>query len=67
MTSDPTQWVKATASGSNGNCVEMRLHAAAVEVRDTKAQGEGPTLRFAPAEFAVWLDGAKDGKFDGLV
>jgi Domain of unknown function (DUF397) len=67
MTSDPTQWVKATASGSNGNCVEMRQHATAVEVRDTKAHGEGPTLRFTAAEFAAWLHGAKLGDFDALV
>jgi hypothetical protein len=66
MTSDPTQWVKASASGSNGDCVEMRQHHAGIEVRDTKAHGDGPSLRFTPTEFAAWLDGAKNGEFDHL-
>lgn len=67
MTIDPTQWVKAAASGSNGQCVEMRQHDAAVEVRDTKAHGEGPSLRLTPAEFSAWIDGAKNGSFDHLI
>ena len=64
---DPTQWIKASASGSNGDCVEMRQHAGAIEVRDTKAHGTGPTLGFTKAEFAAWLDGAKSGEYDHLV
>ena len=67
MSTDPTQWMKASASGGNGQCVEMRQHGQAVEVRDTKANGEGPTLRFTTAEFASWLDRAKEGQFDHLV
>jgi Domain of unknown function (DUF397) len=62
-----TEWIKARASGNSGNCVEMRQHAGAVEVRDTKAHGTGPTLGFTKAEFAAWLDGAKNGEFDGLI
>jgi hypothetical protein len=38
-----------------------------IEVRDTKAQGTGPVLRFTSAEFAAWLDGARRGEFDHLV
>ncbi|HST80229.1 MAG TPA: DUF397 domain-containing protein [Kineosporiaceae bacterium] len=64
--SDPTQWVKASASSSDGNCVEMREHGDVVEVRDTKQKGQGPTLGFTRAEFAAWLDGAKRGEFDHL-
>lgn len=67
MSNDPTEWIKASASGDSGNCVEMRRHAGAVEVRDTKAHGTGPTLGFSKAEFAAWLDGAKNGEFDHLI
>ena len=67
-TTDPTQWIKATASGGNGSdCVEMRQHDGAVEVRDTKDHGHGPTLGFTKSEFAAWLDGAKRGEFDHLI
>jgi hypothetical protein len=61
-----TRWVKATRSGDNGDCVEMRRHGGAVEVRDTKDGDAGPTLRFTPAEFEAWLDGARKGEFDHL-
>jgi hypothetical protein len=65
--SDPTQWIKASASGSSGgNCVEMRQHSQAIEVRDTKAHGAGPTLRFSCAEFSAWIDAAKNGELDHL-
>lgn len=61
-----TDWIKATASTNNGDCVEMRRHAGAVEIRDTKDAGAGPILRSVPAGFATWLAGAKQGEFDGL-
>ena len=62
-----TPWVKASRSGDDGgNCVEQRRHAGLVEVRDTKDRGDGPVLRFTMAEFAAWLDGAKNGEFDHL-
>jgi hypothetical protein len=67
MNADPTQWVKASASGGNGQCVEMRRHGQAVEVRDTKAHGQGPSLRIAPAAFAAWIDAAKKGELDHLM
>lgn len=66
MSTDPTLWIKASASGSSANCVEVRRRAGAVEVRDTKAQGLGPSLRLMPAEFAAWVAGAKRGEFDSL-
>jgi hypothetical protein len=64
--SETTSWVKASASDSYGECAEMRRHAGMVEVRDTKDR-EGPVLRFTAAEFAAWLDGARNGEFDHLV
>jgi hypothetical protein len=64
--SDTTPWIKAAASGATGTCVEMRRHEGMVEVRDTKAHGAGPTLRFTSAEWAAFLDGAGKGEFDHL-
>jgi len=67
MSSDPALWVKASRSGGNGQCVEMRRHDDAVEVRDTKAHGNGPTLRVTSGQFAAWIEGAKNGEFDHFV
>ena len=62
---DCTEWIKASRSGQEGSCVEQRRVAEVIEVRDTKDRS-GPVLRFTPAEFAAWLDGAKRGEFDHL-
>jgi hypothetical protein len=64
--STDTPWIKASRSGGTGDCVEMRGHDGAVQIRDTKAHGEGPILGFTKSEFAAWLDGAKSGEFDHL-
>lgn len=64
--STDTPWIKASRSGNSGNCVEIRRHAGAIEVRDTKQADAGPVLGFTTAEFAAWLDGAKNGEFDHL-
>jgi hypothetical protein len=66
MTGDTTQWIKAAASNGSGQCVELRRHLGAVEMRDSKQQGNGPTLGFPKAEFVAFLDGAKKGEFDHL-
>ena len=58
-------WIKASASGQGGECVEMRRHDGAVEIRDSK-DPHGPVLRFAGAQFAAWLDGAGSGEFSPL-
>jgi hypothetical protein len=63
---ETTPWIKAERSQSEGQCVEMRRHSGAVEVRDSK-NPEGPSLRHTTAEFAAWLDGAKNGNFDHLI
>jgi hypothetical protein len=68
MTStDPTRWIKATRSGSGGSCVQLRTWEGVVEVRDNKAGESGAILRFTPAEFAAFLDGARKGEFDHLL
>jgi len=61
-----SDWIKASASDPNGNCVEQRRFGDLIEVRDSQDR-EGPVLRFRPAEFAAWLDGAKKGEFDHLL
>ncbi|MBI1757761.1 MAG: DUF397 domain-containing protein [Actinobacteria bacterium] len=61
---DDTPWIKAASSGE-GDCVEMRRNAGGIEVRDSKDPAS-PVLRFTPAEFAAWLDGATKGEFDHL-
>jgi hypothetical protein len=60
-----TSWVKATRSGVQGDCVELRRHSGGVEVRDSK-DPHGPVLRFTPSEFTAWLDAAKHAEFDHL-
>jgi hypothetical protein len=69
MITDPrtTPWIKASASDTGSSCVEQRRHDGMIEVRDTKAQGQGPVLQFTSDEFAAWLDGARRGEFDHLV
>ena len=67
MSSQPatTPWIKASRSGDQGDCVEMRRHDGAVEVRDSK-DPDGPVLNITTAEFAAWLDGARKSEFDHL-
>jgi hypothetical protein len=43
----------------------MRRRCGSIELRDSK-NPKGPTLSYSPAEFAAWLDGAKQGDFDHL-
>ena len=62
-----TPWIKAKRSADGSDCVEQRRNGDAIEVRDTKDRGAGPTLSFTPAEFAAWLHGAKAGEFDHLL
>ncbi len=63
-----TQWIKAFKSGTNGgSCVELRRREDMIEVRDSKENGQGATLRFTRAEFDAWLDGARRGEFDHLL
>ena len=41
-------WRKASYSNGSGDCVEVGQAPAVVLVRDTKQDGTGPVLRFAP-------------------
>lgn len=63
-----TPWIKASKSGGNGGqCVEVRSHNDMIEVRNSKDDGNGPVLRFTPAEFDAFLDGARRKEFDHLI
>ena len=60
----PQEWKKSSKSGSNGGeCVEVRRHNQAIQVRDSK-DPHGPVLRFNAKEWAAFVGGAKDGEFD---
>jgi hypothetical protein len=71
MTDDPTtgpvEWIKASTSAGAEQHVEMRRVGEVIEVRDAKDGETGPILRFTPAEWDAWLDGAKNGEFDHLL
>lgn len=62
-----TAWIKASKSGGNGgDCIEMRRHDGAVEVRDTKDSGQGVVLRLTPTSFTAWVEAAKRGELHTL-
>lgn len=61
-----TPWIKAAASSTSGQCMEMRRHGGAVEVRDSK-DPHGPLLRFSGAQFSAWLDGVDGGEYAHLI
>ncbi|HEV2347334.1 MAG TPA: DUF397 domain-containing protein [Actinocrinis sp.] len=57
-------WRKASASNTNGNCVEVAaMSGGGVAVRDSKDPG-GPILRFTAAEWAAFAEGMAAGEFD---
>jgi Domain of unknown function (DUF397) len=58
------RWFKSSYSADKGNCVEVAHVADGVAVRDTKHGDGSPVLVFTPAEWAAFIDGAKDGEFD---
>jgi hypothetical protein len=63
--SETTPWIKASASGNTGECVELRRNGEAREVRDSK-NPDGAVLGFTPAALQAWIEGAKHGEYDHL-
>jgi hypothetical protein len=60
-------WFKSSHSNPSGNCVEVAsLPSGEIAVRNSRFPG-GPVLLYTQAEIAAFLQGAKDGEFDGLV
>ncbi len=64
MTGD-TNWQKATKSGAQGDCVELRRRGNAIQVRDSK-HPEGSVLNLGGSGAKTGLQGAKSGEFDAL-
>ncbi|MEU6082526.1 DUF397 domain-containing protein [Streptomyces sp. NPDC047108] len=61
------EWTKSTYSNPSGNCVELaRLPGGDVALRNSRDPG-GPALVYTREEIAMFLHGAKDGEFDGMV
>ncbi|MBB5080196.1 hypothetical protein HNR40_005683 [Nonomuraea endophytica] len=61
MNLDDAAWRKATASGDNGQCVEVATNLPGiVAVRDSK-DPDGPALVFTDEEWAGFLDGDGPG------
>jgi hypothetical protein len=58
-------WLKARRSSVNGQCVEVATAIGKVAIRDSK-DPDGPILLYTPTEFKAFLEGARNGSFDGL-
>ena len=58
-------WVKAQASSNHGQCIQLALAADGIAMRDSK-DPDGPILLYSRAEFRAFLDGARNGDFDGV-
>lgn len=56
-------WYKSARSGSNGQCVEVRMTTDSVDIRDTKNRAGG-TLSVSPDEWTTFVDAVKRGEFD---
>jgi hypothetical protein len=59
---DDQVWHKSSASGGS-ECVEVRIAADGVHVRDTKDR-HGPALAFTLDEWRAFLTGVRLGEFD---
>jgi hypothetical protein len=58
-------WRKSTRSNGDANCVEVAfLDDGRVATRDTKDQGNGHALVFAPGKWDAFTDGMTDGGFN---
>ncbi|MGW6504307.1 DUF397 domain-containing protein [Nonomuraea angiospora] len=61
---DNAEWRKSSASGDNGQCVEVATNLPGIiAVRDSK-NPQGPALIFTPGEWKAFLKGANQGEFD---
>lgn len=60
------QWIKSGRSNQSGNCVEVaKLPDGSVAVRNSR-HPDGPALVYTRAEITAFVEGAKDGDFDGF-
>ncbi|WP_330290809.1 DUF397 domain-containing protein [Streptomyces sp. NBC_00576] len=56
MSSQRTTWFKSSYSGQNGECIEVRLRAAGIDVRDSKNPC-GMAVAVGAAAWVVFLGG----------
>lgn len=56
-------WRKSTASGANGDCVEVAPDAGLVLIRNSQ-HPSGPVLTFSYREWAAFVVGVRGGEFD---
>lgn len=67
-TENDIDWYKSSFSDSGGSgCVEVSRKDGVINVRDTKANGNGPSLVFTKPEMDAFIKAAKAGEFDKLV
>jgi hypothetical protein len=59
-------WIKAQASTYNGACIEVASAGGKIAMRDSK-DPNGPVLVYTHAEFSAFIDGARNGEFNGLL
>ncbi|NJQ03197.1 DUF397 domain-containing protein [Streptomyces zingiberis] len=58
-------WRRSSHSQNNGQCVEVAFLAdGRVATRDSKDNGVGPALAFAPGKWAAFNGGIVDGEFE---
>lgn len=56
-------WSKSSRSNASGDCLEVAYLLDLVGVRDSK-NPDGPILTFSRAEWAAFIAGVKDGRFE---
>ena len=67
MTENTTPWIKASASGDQGSCFELRRNGDRIEMRDSKHPDGSILNDFTSSELAAFIDGARRGEFDHLL
>ncbi|WP_329217776.1 DUF397 domain-containing protein [Streptomyces sp. NBC_01485] len=56
-------WHKSSASGANGDCVELAHYQGVIAVRDSKVP-RGPAILYPRAGITALIAGIKAGEFD---
>ena len=65
MPESELEWIKASSSWGVDACVEFAADGDLVAVRHSR--NPQVVIHFSPAEFAAFLQGARDGEFDHLL